>query len=100
MFVARGANHPSLYNKEAELKDVHWISGVTPKLPLRALVRLRHQHPGGRARIVCFKDYQYPKDIGNPQVKIIFNKPERAITPGQSAVFYKEDECLGGGIVV
>ena len=100
LVVARGANHPSLYNKEAKLRDVHWISGVPPKLPLKALVRLRHQHPGGRATIIHSKDYRYPEDIGNPKVKIIFNKPERAITPGQSAVFYKGDECLGGGVVV
>jgi tRNA-specific 2-thiouridylase len=90
LVVARGANHPSLYNKEAELRDIHWISGIEPKLPLKAMVRLRHQHPGGRAAV---------KKIGD-KIKIIFDKPERAITPGQSAVFYKGEECLGGGVVV
>jgi tRNA-specific 2-thiouridylase len=89
LIVARGASHPALYNKEAELRDVHWISGVEPKLPIKAMVRLRHQHPGGRATV---------KKIGD-KIKIIFDKHERAITPGQSAVFYKGEECLGGGVV-
>lgn len=91
LVVVRGANNPVLYNKEAEVQNVHWISGVTPKLPFRATVRLRHQHSGGLATI---------KEAKPPQVKIFFDKPERAITPGQSAVFYKGEECLGGGAVV
>ncbi len=96
LIVARGANHPFLYNKEAELRDIHWISGIAPKLPLKATIRLRHQHPGGRATI---KEVAPILEVAPPQVKIIFEQPERAITPGQSAVFYKGEECLGGGIV-
>lgn len=99
LVVARGANHPSLYNKEATLQSVHWISGVAPKLPLKAMVRLRHQHPGGKATIIKLKGSKNPTGSENQRVKIVFDKPERAITPGQSAVFYKGDECLGGGVV-
>ena len=96
LIVARGASHPSLYNKEAELRDVHWISGIQPKLPFKATIRLRHQHPGGRAVI---KEVPPLGEVAPPKVKIIFDRPERAVTPGQSAVFYKGDECLGGGVV-
>jgi len=75
---------PLLYKKEIVVEDVNWI-GQEPKFPLKCKVRMRHR--------------QELKDCVVDDNKVIFNKPERAVTPGQFAVFYKDNECLGGGVV-
>jgi tRNA-specific 2-thiouridylase len=77
-----------LQKKEIILKDVNWISGKEPKIPLRARVKIRYGHKGAAASVFGMKDKKY---------KIKFKKPQRAVTPGQSAVFYLNSEVLGGG---
>jgi tRNA-specific 2-thiouridylase len=68
--------------------QVNWIGG-TPGGALRAAVQIRHRHPAAPATIVAL-------DEGRAQVE--FDAPQRAVTPGQAAVFYGEgDEVLGGG---
>ena len=79
-------NKKDLYKKELTVKNVNWISGKKPKLPLRATVKIRYRHRAVPATIY-------------PAYKIIFDKPQRAVTPGQSAVFYKNQEVVGGGII-
>lgn len=76
-----------VFKKEMILKSVNWISGKSPKFPFRASVKIRYQHPGCSATIVS-------------RNKIVFDKAQRAITPGQSAVFYKNREVIGGGIIL
>ncbi len=80
-----------LYASELNVKNVNWVSGKEPKLPLKVKVKIRYRHQSDQAILTK-----------NPQSKIYnlkFKKPQRAITPGQSAVFYKGEEVLGGGIV-
>ena len=81
---------PLLYKKEISLENITWISGHEPKFPLQCEVRLRHRQPLQKAKI-C-----HSRESGNPEI-IVFTKPQRAVTPGQFAVFYKKGECLGGG---
>lgn len=94
LIVAKSEHAPELYKKEMMVEKVNWISGPPagkkPKLPLRCEVKIRYLHPAVSATI-----YQLP----NTRYKIQFTKPQRAITPGQSAVFYKQNEVLGGGII-
>lgn len=71
-----------LFSKELTIKDVKWISG---KQPLKANVKIRY-----RSQLV-------PATIYNN--RIVLKKPQRAITPGQSAVFYIGRELIGGGII-
>ncbi len=78
---------PLLYKNEITVNDMHWISGQLPTLPLKCQVRLRHRQPLQDCEII--KDYL-----------VVFEKKERAPTPGQFAVFYKEGECLGGGVIM
>ncbi len=77
-------NERDLYKKELIVKDVNWIS--KKKLPLKVMAKIRYRHK--LASAVVDKN------------KVIFTKPQRAITPGQSAVFYKGQELLGGGIIL
>ena len=94
LIVAKSEHALELYKKETMVKKVSWTSGLPagkePKLPLRCKVKIRYLHPAASATI-----YQLP----NTRYKIQFTKPQRAITPGQSAVFYKRNEVLGGGII-
>lgn len=78
-----------VYSKKMTVKDVVWISGKAPKFPLKCKVKIRRQHPADYAVITSVK--------GGLRVK--FRKPQHAITPGQSAVFYEGDKVLGGGII-
>lgn len=79
----------ALYRKEIPLADVHWIAGRSPKFSLQCEVRLRHRQPLERCRIT---------NQGS-RITVTFDQQQRAVTPGQFAVFYKNGECLGGGVV-
>ena len=80
-----------LESKELIVKDINWISGREPKLPLKVMAKVRYRTCSSRAKIV--------KDIKSKKYKVVFDKPQRAITSGQSIVFYKGVELLGGGII-
>ncbi len=72
-----------LYKKELSFRDANWLSKAS--FPLKAKARIRYGHKVVSAVI----------DRG----KVIFSRNQRAITPGQSVVFYKGSEVLGGGII-
>jgi tRNA-specific 2-thiouridylase len=91
LFVAEGENK-NLFAKELSVENINWISGKQPKLPLNCLARIRYRQPLQEARMFQASSFKF---------RIVFNKPQRAITPGQSAVFYtKSGELLGGGIII
>jgi len=80
-----------LYKKELVAKNVSWISGREPKLPLKVKVKIRYKSE--LATAILTKNLQFT--IYNLQ----FARSQRAITPGQSVVFFKGQEVLGGGII-
>lgn len=91
LYVVKNFADPILYRRELEVKKINWIDVSRLKFPLKSKVVLRYRH---RA-VSCLIDYDYKKNTA--QVKLA--RPQRAITPGQSAVFYQQDEVLGGGII-
>lgn len=78
-----------LYQRTAQLREVNWISGVEPALPLRTKAKIRYRHPASQA-VLSQDGRGYLLD---------FKEPQFAITPGQSAVFYHGMEVIGGGII-
>jgi tRNA-specific 2-thiouridylase len=66
----------------------NWIPFAPPDAPFEATVKIRYNHPGTPATVTPLSD-------GRAQVKL--HAPQRAITPGQAAVFYQDDLVLGGG---
>ncbi|HET8921785.1 MAG TPA: tRNA 2-thiouridine(34) synthase MnmA [Candidatus Acidoferrum sp.] len=71
-----------------EVENVNWISVENPQAPLRANVKIRHKHEPASAMVE-------PLDAN--RARVTFDSPQRAITPGQAAVFYDGDRVLGGG---
>jgi tRNA-specific 2-thiouridylase len=69
-------------------REVNWLSVSEPTAPLRARVRIRYRHAEAPATV---------RPLGAGRVEVIFDEPQRAITPGQAAVFYDGEVCLGGG---
>ncbi len=80
-----------LYSNELKSRDVIWISGKRPKLPLKCKAQVRYNMLEQTAVV-----RRRTSDIS---YQVVFDKPVRAITPGQSIVFYKDNEVLGGGII-
>jgi len=78
----------TLDRDEFSVHQCNWIPFETPPESIEALVKIRHNHPGSHATV-------FPGHDGTATVK--FHKPQRAITPGQAAVFYREDLVVGGG---
>ena len=76
-----------MYQGEIKIDEINWVHKVPSQDEYHCMARFRH---GGK--LVPIKIY--PKEN-----KIILCKSERAVTPGQSAVFYDGDKCLGGGII-
>ncbi len=82
---------PLLLKKEIQLENLHFVSGQAPNFPLQCEVRLRHRQP--LQRVVLQKG----KKKG--EATLLFQKAQKAVTPGQFAVFYVKGECLGGGVI-
>jgi len=72
-----------------EASAVRWLIDP-PAAPVRATVQIRYTHPGALATV---------EPVGNNRVRVRFDVPQRAITPGQAAVFYDNDVVLGGGFI-
>jgi tRNA-specific 2-thiouridylase len=84
--VGRGEE---LLRGSMHVNDVNWISIASPAEPTRAEVRIRNKHSAAAATI-------FPS--GDPtRVEVHFDEPQRAVTPGQGAVFYSGELVLGGG---
>ena len=78
----------ALRKAEFEVETVNWISIKEPTRSLRAQVKIRHKHEAAPAAIEALPDNR---------ACIVFDDPQRAVTPGQAAVFYNRDVVLGGG---
>lgn len=80
-----------LLSSEFTAAGVNWIALDNPSEPVRADVRVRYRHTAAPATITPRED---------SRAHIIFDEPQRAITPGQATVFYRGDEVVGGGWIV
>lgn len=96
LIVGQGDNHPRLYSQSLIAADMHWISGTAPDLPLLAHAKTRYRQSDQACMIREIKSVP-----GMPLAhEITFADPQRAVTPGQSVVFYDGEICLGGGTIL
>ncbi len=79
-----------LFSREAFAEDFNWISGEAPERPFRCKAKIRYRQPEQWATVT---------PIGKNAAQIVFDEPQRAITPGQAAVLYDGETVLGGGVI-
>ena len=80
-----------LFSRELQAGQVNWIAGQPPKEPIRVQARIRYNQKAFPATVT---------DVGGDVFHLEFDEPQRAVSPGQSAVLYDEDRVLGGGIIL
>ncbi len=90
LYVVQGRNHPALFDTSLQASDINWISGHAPKLALRCHAKIRYR----QAEQMCVIE-----KLDDDSITVRFAEPQRAITPGQSVVFYDNEICLGGGVI-
>lgn len=79
-----------LFGKELMATDFHWISGDIPKVPLDCHAKIRYGKNEAKATVFQMEE---------SSVRVVFDEPQRAITPGQRVVLYDGDTVLGGGVI-
>ncbi len=91
LIVVQGDNHPLLYHKELTATDIHWINATPTQIPFRCQAKIRYRQPDQDCLVTLQED--------NNSIHVIFDEPQRAVTPGQSIVLYDGERCLGGGVI-
>lgn len=90
LIVAQGENHPALFKDSLAATKVHWIMGEPTTFPVTATAKTRYRQHDQPCII---------NKLDEHTISVAFSDPQRAITPGQSVVFYQGEVCLGGGII-
>jgi tRNA-specific 2-thiouridylase len=90
LLVAQGHDHPLLFSQGLIAESPHWIDGAPPPLPLQCTAKTRYRQPDQACTVEA---------AGEGLLRVHFDQPQRAVTPGQSVVFYREETCLGGAII-
>ena len=91
VFVERGADHLSLFANVLIAEKSHWIVEAPSSFPFRCTAKIRYRQKDVPCTIY---------EMADGLLRVIFDAPQRAITPGQSVVFYDAEYCLGGGMIV
>lgn len=85
-------DHPMLFATDAWIHDLHWTRGEdgVPCVDDRVQVQVRYRQVAVDATV---------DRVEEGRIHVVFSEPVKAVTPGQSAVLYRGEECLGGGVV-
>lgn len=97
LVVAEGPYDERLFNREVMVSDVHWISGKKPKSPLQCEARIRYRQP---LQDCIVEPKAESREQKAASLNVTFSDAQRAVTPGQSIVFYRREEMLGGGCIL
>jgi tRNA-uridine 2-sulfurtransferase len=90
LVVAQGEDHPALYSQQLTVRQPNWLCAPSESLGEGISVRLRYRQQDQPAQVQALPD---------GDIRIIPHDPQRAVTPGQSAVIYRASRCLGGGVI-
>ena len=91
LIVAQGHDHPAMFHNRLETNQINWIEGSSPVSDnISVTAKIRYRQNDQKCVLNKIDETKYVVD---------FNDAQRAITPGQSIVFYQDDICLGGGVI-
>ncbi|EJL6844260.1 tRNA 2-thiouridine(34) synthase MnmA [Vibrio cholerae] len=90
LIAVQGADHPLLKSHGLVAAQLHWVDRTPITEPVRCSVKTRYRQSDIACTIIPLSD---------DRIKVMFDEPQVAVTPGQSAVFYQGEICLGGGII-
>ena len=90
LLVAQGAEHDDLFSSELIAAAPAWINSIAPELPLRCTAKIRYRQADQECTVTIAE---------NKMIRVEFELPQRAVTPGQYIVFYEGERCLGGAII-
>ncbi|WP_294964734.1 tRNA 2-thiouridine(34) synthase MnmA [uncultured Gilliamella sp.] len=90
LIVAQGHDHPALFSDGLIAQQLHWVNRQVITQPFTCTVKTRYRQQDIACRV---------NPLAEDKIEVIFANPVAAVTPGQSAVFYQGEVCLGGGII-
>ncbi|MCS6766782.1 MAG: tRNA 2-thiouridine(34) synthase MnmA, partial [Candidatus Protistobacter heckmanni] len=90
LYAVQGHDHPWLLSKEVEAEDLSWIAGEAPPAGLACAAKTRYRQADAACTVAA---------VDTKTLRLKFDEPQWAVTPGQSAVLYDGEVCLGGGII-
>jgi tRNA-specific 2-thiouridylase len=93
LYVSKDHDDPRLFSDILIAKNFNWVAGVEPKLPFTCDAVIRYRHKAMKCKVIKCKVESADEYL------IQLDKPQRAVTAGQSVVLYRGDEVLGGGII-
>lgn len=89
LIVEQGTDSPRLYATVCQASDATWIAGGPPASSFDCTAKYRYRQPDQAVHV----------EVSGTDLRITAKTPQRAVTPGQSVVLYRGEECLGGGII-
>ena len=96
LIVGQGHDHPMLQSTELTAYKLDWVVDAPTQLftaqGYRCTAKTRYRQPDQTCTVFAL-------DETGDTIKVVFDEPQRAVTPGQSCVFYQDDICLGGGVI-
>jgi tRNA-specific 2-thiouridylase len=90
LIAAQGHDHPLLMSVTLVARSLSWLGDEAPRAPLRCTAKTRYRQADQICTVTACDD---------DAVSVEFEQPQRAVTPGQSVVFYAGSRCLGGGVI-
>jgi len=90
LILVQGHDHPLLMSSGLDGGAPHWIVAEPPAVPFACRLRIRHRQAIEDCTLTA---------LGDDRCQVHFARPQRAVTPGQAAVFYRDQECLGGTVI-